>query len=130
MTQSEYSFSLRILARRLAAMGAEAVSPAGRQRIAQQLRGTVRRWKIGGVVLDRLRVMSAYFHDPAEPLKPKLLIGAALLYLIIPNDVIPDFIPGLGLMDDLAAIGYVWHGLQDILGHYEKRRITRMVGAE
>jgi uncharacterized membrane protein YkvA (DUF1232 family) len=130
MASSEYSFSLRVLARRLGELGAEAMSPAGRQRIAEGLARAVRRLPAGEVLLARLRTMYDYFRDPEEPVQPKLLIGAALLYLIIPNDLIPDWIPALGLMDDLAAIGYVWHGLQDIFTAYEKRRTMRTAETE
>lgn len=33
-----------------------------------------------------------------------LWVGAALLYLVSPIDIIPDLIPALGLTDDVAAI--------------------------
>lgn len=40
--------------------------------------------------------------------KPALLaVVAALLYFLSPMDAIPDWIPGLGLIDDLAVLGWV-----------------------
>jgi uncharacterized membrane protein YkvA (DUF1232 family) len=42
--------------------------------------------------------------DPATPATAKALMMAALAYFVLPNDVIPDFIPGLGYTDDAAVI--------------------------
>jgi len=40
--------------------------------------------------------------------KPALLaVVAALLYFLSPMDTIPDWIPGLGFIDDLAVLGWV-----------------------
>lgn len=38
------------------------------------------------------------------PVKAKTLIIGALGYLILPADLIPDFIPAMGFTDDLTAI--------------------------
>ena len=42
--------------------------------------------------------------NPSCPASVKAAIIAALGYFILPIDIIPDFIPGLGFTDDLAAI--------------------------
>lgn len=42
--------------------------------------------------------------NPEIPLRLKLTIIGALLYLVLPIDVVPDSIPGIGLIDDLAVI--------------------------
>ena len=42
--------------------------------------------------------------NPACPLSVKTAIWGALGYFIFPFDLIPDFIPGIGYTDDLAAI--------------------------
>jgi uncharacterized membrane protein YkvA (DUF1232 family) len=36
-------------------------------------------------------------------------IGVAVLYFVSPLDLVPDFILGLGLLDDAAVIGYVFN---------------------
>ena len=38
------------------------------------------------------------------PVKAKTLIVGALGYLILPTDIVPDFIPALGFTDDLTAL--------------------------
>jgi uncharacterized membrane protein YkvA (DUF1232 family) len=34
----------------------------------------------------------------------KMIIPATLLYLLFPVDIVPDFVPGLGQLDDIAVI--------------------------
>jgi uncharacterized membrane protein YkvA (DUF1232 family) len=51
-------------------------------------------------------ILAAYYcaFDSATPLKVKGTLVAALAYFILPFDVIPDFILGLGFTDDMAVI--------------------------
>lgn len=44
--------------------------------------------------------------DPRVPKRVKYEVGAAAAYLVLPIDLIPDFIPGLGQLDDVAIIGF------------------------
>lgn len=43
---------------------------------------------------------------------------AALIYVINPLDFIPDFIPGIGWLDDMAMIGLVVSGISHDLKDY------------
>jgi uncharacterized membrane protein YkvA (DUF1232 family) len=49
---------------------------------------------------------AAYFcaTDPATPRKVKGILFAALAYFVMPFDVIPDFLLGLGYTDDAAVL--------------------------
>ena len=42
--------------------------------------------------------------DPRTPLAAKLLAGAVAAYALSPIDLIPDFIPVLGLLDDVIIV--------------------------
>ncbi len=50
--------------------------------------------------------IAAYYcaFDPATPVKVKGIVLAALAYFILPIDVLPDFIVGLGFTDDMAVL--------------------------
>jgi uncharacterized membrane protein YkvA (DUF1232 family) len=51
-------------------------------------------------------VLAAFYcaFDPATPLKVKGILLAALAYFIMPIDVIPDMLLGLGFTDDMAVL--------------------------
>ena len=42
--------------------------------------------------------------DRRVPLGLKLIIPAALVYLILPRDIIPDMLPALGRIDDILVL--------------------------
>src|SRR3989337_2217957 len=50
------------------------------------------------------RVIWGMLRDPRTPLPLKGRLGAALLYLAVPIDLIPDVIPILGQADDLTVM--------------------------
>ena len=49
------------------------------------------------------------------PIRLKITIIGALLYLILPADVIPDAIPGVGLIDDVGVLLAVYNELSKFL---------------
>jgi uncharacterized membrane protein YkvA (DUF1232 family) len=51
--------------------------------------------------------------DPRTPLAPKLLAACVAAYALSPIDLIPDFIPVLGLLDDLLLVPVgIWLALR------------------
>ena len=56
--------------------------------------------------LDRLWQMlvhaKAVLVSPTTPLYVKAILAAGLLYILSPYDLIPEWVPVLGVMDDLA----------------------------
>ncbi len=43
-------------------------------------------------------------HDPRTPNIVRYLIYGGIVYTLSPVDLLPDFIPGLGLIDDAAVL--------------------------
>ena len=53
--------------------------------------------------------------DPRVPRRAKWLAGAAIAYLASPIDLIPDFIPGFGQLDDLVVVpALLWLAIRQI----------------
>ncbi|WP_448874136.1 YkvA family protein [Desulfobulbus propionicus] len=46
----------------------------------------------------------AVFLSPTTPLYVKIVLVAGVLYALSPYDLIPEWVPVLGVMDDLALI--------------------------
>ncbi len=53
---------------------------------------------------SEIQVLSIAYSDPRTPWTAKLLIGLTVGYLLSPIDLIPDFIPVLGILDDLILV--------------------------
>ncbi len=72
------------------------------------------------------KAIAAYYCalDPQTPARAKGILLAALAYFIMPIDIIPDFLAGLGFTDDMAvlatAISLIKTHIKD--KHFEKAR--------
>jgi len=76
-------------------------------------------------ILKDLKDLYALFVDSIKgryKLHPAItgIIGGGLLYFIVPLDLIPDYIPVIGLLDDFAVLSAIIHSLQDELAEYRK----------
>ena len=54
--------------------------------------------------------------------KALVMVTAAVLYFLAPLDWVPDFILGLGLLDDVAVIGYVLGAVREEIAAFERWR--------
>jgi uncharacterized membrane protein YkvA (DUF1232 family) len=49
--------------------------------------------------------------DPRVPSRNKMVSGAIAAYLLMPVDVIPDWIPGIGKLDDLILLAVAFDSM-------------------
>ncbi|MEG2353165.1 MAG: DUF1232 domain-containing protein [Clostridium sp.] len=59
------------------------------------------------LIPDLIALMVRLFKDKRVAIKTKLLIGAAIAYVSLPIDIIPDTIPFIGKIDDITIIFFV-----------------------
>jgi uncharacterized membrane protein YkvA (DUF1232 family) len=52
------------------------------------------------------------------PWKTIVTAMAAVLYFLDPLDIVPDFIPGIGYLDDAVVLGFVVHSIRSDLEKY------------
>lgn len=55
-----------------------------------------------------------------------LAVIGAILYFVSPLDVVPDFIVGLGILDDAAVIGFTIKKLSKELDEFKKWKTTSL----
>lgn len=69
-----------------------------------------------------IRLLQRYISGQyrAIPWQSLLLIAAGLLYFVTPIDVVPDFISGLGLLDDATVLMFVVHRLRGELDRFRR----------
>lgn len=62
---------------------------------------------LAGFVPDCLVLVSRLIRDDRVPRRRKLLLAALLGYLALPFDLIPDFVPVAGQLDDVLVVAFV-----------------------
>lgn len=74
------------------------------------------------------QLLAAYYCaiDPRTPLQARAILYGALAYFILPFDVIPDFIAGLGYTDDAAVLAAA---IRSILPHIKDDHRNRAKAA-
>ena len=80
-------------------------------------------------VRSEIAVYRSVLKDPRCPRMARLLLGAAIVYAVSPVDIIPDFIPVFGHLDDILIVPLlVWLALKIIPGELisEHRSFVRL----
>ena len=54
------------------------------------------------------------------PRQTIVVVVAAILYFVSPFDVIPDFLPLIGFMDDLGVLGFVVRGIKGDIDRFRE----------
>jgi len=62
---------------------------------------------LAGFVPDCAILCRRLLHDPRVPRAPKLALAAMVAYLLLPFDLVPDFIPIAGQLDDAVLLALV-----------------------
>lgn len=90
----------------------EVIPPGGGA--AVQIRHLVRDLTL--LVPNLGKLLVRLMKDPRVPRRTKLLVGALLAYLASPIDILPDFVPVVGMADDVLLMAYAVSHLVDRAG--------------
>lgn len=72
-------------------------------------------------IKDKLWTLWLLYKNNQLPADVKVLVSATLLYFVIPTDLIFDFLPGVGLIDDFIVISAIVRKLSKTISSYEKK---------
>lgn len=77
--------------------------------------------EIWGSFTAAIRMVKAYSNGSYRQASAKamLMVVAALLYFVMPADLIPDFILGLGLIDDAALLAWTLQTLSGEISQFQ-----------
>ena len=62
--------------------------------------------ELAALVPNLTRLFAGLVRDPRVPLRAKVVLGATALYLAMPIDLIPDFVPIAGSLDDAIVAAF------------------------
>ena len=62
--------------------------------------------ELARLVPNLTRLFAGLLRDPRVPLRAKIILGGAVLYLAMPIDLVPDFIPIAGALDDAIVAAF------------------------
>jgi uncharacterized membrane protein YkvA (DUF1232 family) len=62
--------------------------------------------ELATLVPNLTRLFAGLVRDPRVPLRAKVVLGVTALYLAMPIDVVPDFIPIAGSLDDAIVAAF------------------------
>jgi uncharacterized membrane protein YkvA (DUF1232 family) len=62
--------------------------------------------ELAALVPNLTRLFAGLVRDPRVPLRAKLVLGATALYLAMPIDLVPDFVPIAGSLDDAIVAAF------------------------
>lgn len=67
------------------------------------------------------RMIRAYIHGEYQnlPWKTLLTLIAGLIYFVTPMDLIPDFIPVTGFIDDATILLWIFHSFKEDIENFE-----------
>jgi uncharacterized membrane protein YkvA (DUF1232 family) len=74
------------------------------------------------VIPDVLRLLRSVIGDPGTPLDVRLVLVGLVLWIVSPIDLIPEFIPVLGPLDDIVVAVVAMRYLRRRLGIDDLRR--------
>ena len=77
---------------------------------------------VAGFVPDCIVLFKRLIADPAIPRRRKAVLVLLVAYLAMPFDLIPDFIPVAGQLDDAILVGLALRGLVRRAGPEHVRR--------
>ena len=63
--------------------------------------------QLARAIPDLVALTRGLLGDARVPLGSKVLLGGALVWLLSPIDLVPEFIPVLGPLDDVIVVGLV-----------------------
>ncbi|MFC6999971.1 YkvA family protein [Rufibacter roseus] len=77
--------------------------------------------QLKNIMFRFIRLVKAYYNGTYRDIDTKtLLLGVAvLLYVATPIDIVPDFIPVIGLADDLSLVAWFISAFQDELQKFQ-----------
>jgi uncharacterized membrane protein YkvA (DUF1232 family) len=67
--------------------------------------------------LGWFRALSRYYRDPSASVAGKLVMFFALIYVVVPIDLIPD-VPFVGWLDDIGVMGLASAWLGRVVARY------------
>jgi uncharacterized membrane protein YkvA (DUF1232 family) len=63
--------------------------------------------QVARLLPDLAALLRGLLHDPGVPRRSKVLVGLAMVWVVSPIDLLPEFLPIIGPLDDVIVVALV-----------------------
>lgn len=80
--------------------------------------------------LEKILLLREVLVSSGCPLWARAAVLTGFGYLIIPTDLIPDVLPGVGYLDDLAMIGLIIQRVDALITEEMRTKVSKRIGGQ
>jgi len=74
------------------------------------------------IILNKVMMVIQYLRNKNIPFYKKMIIVGCLIYIFYPMDLVPDYIIGMGILDDLVSLALILLTMRSEMGESNKNK--------
>jgi len=73
-------------------------------------------------ILNKVMMVIKYLRNKNIPFYKKMIIVGCLIYIFYPMDLVPDYVIGVGILDDLVSLAFILLTMKSEMDENDKNK--------